>query len=146
MEKLDLLVTAIPLCLLLAGRADGATKTFSAGGDGTTWHDEQNWFTEGVPAASEAVTIDKSGVVVAVKKDFVAQSVTLGGKASSTWTVESFVYGTITPTTASDHAIVTRKGGTVIMKGAGGTVTAKGPFKNSEESLPSEPSLMILLQ
>ena len=123
-----------------------ATKSFSGGGDGKTWHDASNWFASGVPGASDAVTIDTSGASVTAEKDFLAQSVTLGGKTASAWTVALFASGTITPATTSDPAILIRKDGTVTLKGAGGTVTAKGPFKNSEESLPSEPSVMILLQ
>ena len=121
-------------------------KVFGGAGDGTTWHDAANWSPTGVPAAADAVTVDKAGVAAAAQANFVAQSVTVGGKAASTWTVADFVYGTITPATTSDPAILLRKDGTVILKGAGGTVTAKGPFKNSEEALPTEPSVMILLQ
>ena len=132
--------------LAVTAPAEGATKIFSGAGDGTAWHDDQNWSAAGVPANVDAVTIDTADAAVTAKKDFAAQSVTVGGKATATWTVDSSVYGTIAPTTTSDPAILIRKDGTVILKGTNGTVTVKGPFKNSEESLPSEPSVMILLQ
>ena len=139
---LFLLVTG-PLSLVTPVYA--ATKTFSGGGDGSTWHDEKNWFATGVPGSSDGVTVDKSGVTVEIAKDFLAQSVTVGGKTTSTWTVDPFVYGTIAPASSGDPAILIRKGGTVVMKGAG-TVKVKGSFKNSEESLPTEPSVMVVLQ
>lgn len=122
-----------------------ATKVFSGSGDGSTWHDEKNWFPEGVPGLTTAVTIDKSAVFAVAEKDFLAQSVTVGGKASSQWTSNAFVYGTVAPATTSDPAVFIRKGGTVVLKGSG-TVTLKGPFKNSEESLPGEDSVLIWLR
>ena len=133
-------------CGLGFSSAWAATKSFSGGGDGTTWHDAGNWFPSGVPGLSDAATIDTAGASVTAKTNFLAQSVTVGGKTASAWTVALFASGTITPPTTSDPAILIRKDGTVTLKGAGGTVTAKGPFKNSEESLPAEPSAMILLQ
>lgn len=130
----------------LPSPAWGATKVFSGGGNGTTWHDANNWFPAVVPTTGDAVTVDATNLAVSVQQNFVAQSITVGGKATSSLTVDAFVYGTVTPSTTSDPAIVLRKGGTVTLKGAGGTMTVKGSFKNSEESLPAEPSVMILLQ
>ena len=122
-----------------------AEKIFSGQGDGSTWHDGKNWFEEGVPSSGDAVTIDRTDVLATVGKDFLAQSVTVGGKAASRWTVNSFIYGTVSPPASIDPALLIRKDGTVALKGAG-TVVLKGPLKNSEESLPGEPSVMILLE
>lgn len=130
---------------LVTSSVFAATKVFSGGGDGALWHDADNWFAVGAPALTDAVTIDKASASVTAKKDFAAQSVTLGGKTTATWTADNFIYGTITPSTTSDPAILIRKNGTVVMKGAG-VVTLKGPFKNTEESLPTEPSVMVLLE
>lgn len=135
------------LFLLLAAPSYAATKIFSGGGtDATLWHDDSNWFATGIPAATDAVTVDKADASVTVKKEFAAQSVTVGGKATSTWAVDPFVYGTITPASTSDPAILIRKNGTVVLKGAGGTVVAKGLFKNTEETLPAQPSVMVVIQ
>lgn len=122
-----------------------AEKIFSGQGDGSTWHDGKNWFEEGVPSSGDAVTIDRTNLLVVVEKDFLAQSVTVGGKAASRWTVDSFVYGAISPPTSSDPALLIRKDGTVVLKGAG-TVVLKGPLKSSQEALQGEPSVMILLE
>ena len=125
--------------------AFGVMKIFSGGGDGVSWHDAQNWLVGGIPLPSDIVTIDQSGVFVKTSKDFLASSVTVGGKSVSTWSVEPFVFGTVVPATPEEPAIFLRKGGTLLLKG-NGTVVLKGSFKNSEESLPTEPSMMILLE
>ncbi len=124
-----------------------AVKTFSGGGDGTTWHDISNWVSPGVPAQTDAVTVDKVSANLSIQKDFTAQSITVGGRTTSTLSAESFVFGTIVPTSTgtSTPAILIRKGGTVVLHGSG-TIKLKGPFKNTEESLPTEPSVQILLQ
>lgn len=125
--------------------AYAASKTFSGGGDGTLWHDDENWYAEGIPAAADDVTIDKSGVEVSAAEEFAARSVTVGGKASAAWTADPYVYGEIAPVSDSDPALLIRKDGTVVMKGPG-AVTLKGSFKNSEETLPTEPSFLIQLE
>ena len=128
------------------GSVWAADKIFSGSSDGTTWHDVKNWLPEGIPGATDAVLIDLSAAAVTVsKKDFLAGSITVGGKAVSGFSVESFVYGTLTPSSNSDPAILIRRDGVVTLQGEG-TVTAHGPFKNTEEALSSEPSVMVLLE
>lgn len=127
-----------------ASPACAAVQVFSAGGDGVSWTDKGNWSPAGVPGAASDVTINLAGSAVAVSKDFKAQSVTVGGKAASKWTSQNFVYGTVAPAAATDTAVLIRKDGTVIMTGQG-TVTLKGAFKNTEEALPTESSVMVLL-
>ncbi len=125
--------------------AQADQKVFSGTGDGTSWHDAGNWFTGGVPSAIDGVTINKSNLAVVVPDDFIAQSIVVAGKAVSNLTIEPFVYGTITPPTPSDPALYIRKDGTVVLSGAG-IIVMKGSFKNSEEQLATESSVMILLQ
>lgn len=130
---------------LMAPAALAAEKLFSGGGDGTSWTDADNWFPTGVPGSTDAVTLNDKNLAVSTSDTFAALSVTVGGKEVSDWTVNSFVYGTLAPAAATDPAILIRKDGAVTMKGAG-TVILKGSFKNTEEGLGSEPSLMILLE
>ena len=133
--------------VMLATPAYAEVKTFSGGGDGLTWHDVLNWFANGVPAQTDAVTVDKASATLSIKKDFLAQSITVGGKTTSALSAESFVYGTVVPTGTgvTTPALWIRKGGTVVLHGSG-VVTLKGAFKNTEQSLQSEPSVQILLQ
>lgn len=129
-----------------ASPAEAAAKVFSGGGtDATRWHDDHNWFAATIPTKADAVTIDLTGASVTATDTFAAQSITVGGKTTAALTADSFVYGAITPESTSDPAMLIRKNGTVVMKGAG-VVVLKGPFKNTEESLPTEPSVMILLE
>ena len=133
--------------LMLAAPAFADVKTFSGGGDGTTWHDTSNWFSLGVPAQTDAVTVDKASASLSIEKDFAAQSITIGGKTTSTLSAVSFVYGTVVPTGTgvTTPAILLRKNGTLVMHGSG-VVKLKGPFKNTEQTLQSEPSVQVLLQ
>lgn len=132
-------------CLCMTAPAHAATKIFSgAATDATVWHDDDNWFSKGVPGLTDATVIDLSSASVKASKEFKAKSVTVGGKATSTFTTANFVYGTLTPDSTSDPAILIRKNGTVVLTGEG-TITAKGPYKNSEETLPTEPSVMVVL-
>lgn len=131
--------------LLSSSYAYGSTKIFSGSGDGTLWHDDNNWSEPGVPGIKDDVKIDLADATVKTNKDFSAKSISVSGKTTSTWQTENFVYGTITPDSNKDNAILIRKNGTVILQGAG-VITVKGSFKNSEEQLPTEPSPMVVLK
>lgn len=122
-----------------------AVQVFSAGGDDVSWTDKDNWSPVGVPDVTSDVVIDLANSAVTVSKDFKAKSVTVGGKATSKWTSQNFIYGKVSPAAATDTAVLIRKKGTVVMTGQG-TVTLTGAFKNTEEALPTEPSVMVLLQ
>lgn len=129
---------------LISSYSYAAVKVFSAGGDATSWDDADNWFETGVPAKTDEVYVDLSGATAIATKDFTAQSITVGGKATSQFTANNFVFGLVTPSSVTDPALLLRKGGTIELKGAG-TITVKGSFKNTEESLTPEPSVMVLL-
>ena len=144
MKKAETLFLIFLFLFCLTPAAGAAEKVFSGAGDGSAWTDKDNWFSTGIPTANDSVVIDLSNASVTVSKDFKAQSIIIGGKTTSTFTSQDFVYGEITPASSADAAIYIRKNGTVTLKGSG-TITAKGSFKNSEEALVSEPSVMILL-
>ncbi|HEX9779978.1 MAG TPA: hypothetical protein VGB20_02045 [bacterium] len=133
------------LCASFAPAASASEKVFSGTGDGTTWHDPQNWFMAGVPGGIDSVMLDKAGIDVMTSADFSAASITVGGKAVSSFTMEMFVYGTITPPQNTDPAIKIRKDGTVVLRGAG-TIVLHGSLMNTEEVIPTEPSVLILLE
>ncbi len=147
MKHLTMLRTSLGLFLALfwMAPAQAEQKVFTGSGDAVSWHDAANWFTSGVPAISDAVTINKTDIAVTVDDDFYAQSILVAGKTVSSLTIDPFVYATITPETSSDPAIYIRKDGTVVLSGAG-TIVMKGLFKNSEEQIATESSVMILLQ
>jgi len=128
--------------VLFATVACADEKVWSAGGDETTWSDDDNWFPAVEPNSEDDVTIDMEDASVTCTETFKAKSIVVGGRTSSTLTSNNFVYGTVTPDSASDVALDNKKGGTIILKGAG-TLTLGGQYRSSEESLISEPSFMF---
>ena len=131
--------------MLQLSSGEASSKVFIGSGDGTGWHDAANWFETGVPSIADVVVINKAGIAALTQDDFEAQSVTVAGKAVSSWTVDTHVYGSLTPPTTRDPAIYIRKDGTVVLSGSG-VIVMHGPLKNSEERLATEASVMILLQ
>lgn len=121
------------------------SKIFSGAGDGTSWQVAENWSPVESPGAGDAITIDLKDAVVSIIHDFQAQSVYVGGRTASTLEAQSFVFGTITPVSNTDNALWIRNGGYVVLKQAG-VITLKGTLKFSNETLPDEPSPMVVLK
>src|SRR3989338_2152453 len=96
-----------------------AEKQWSGAGDATYWKDPDNWSPTGVPSASDDVSISLEDADVYVDETFYAKTLTIGGRGAITLTVLDFVYGYITPASASDTALDVRKDGLVVFKGAG---------------------------
>lgn len=117
-------------------------KQWSGGGDGVSWDGDANWSPSGTPAASDNASIDVQSSAVVISKNFNAKSLTVGGRTTSGLTASNFVYGTISPANNTDNALYIRKDGSITLQGAG-TITLKGKFKNSEETLSDEPSFMF---
>ena len=122
-----------------------AEKQWSGGGDAASWEDSSNWSPLGVPSASDDVTIDTKSADVVATKTFNAKTLAVGGRQESNFTTQDFVYGTMSPSAHTDIGLHIKKDGFVTLKGSG-DITLKGSFKNSEESLPSEPSFMFLAE
>lgn len=122
-----------------------AEKTWSGSGDGTSWTDADNWYAEGIPALSDDVAIDAEDASVTCGATFKAKSITMGGRETSTLTVADFIYGTVTPSSTSDTAILNRSGGTIILNKVG-TLTLHGGYQDSEGTLTSEPSFLFWLE
>lgn len=122
--------------------ADAEEKTWTAAGDGTAWSDDDNWFVAVAPTSTDDVLIDKENAAVVSTQTFQAKSISIGGRETSTLTSNDFIYGLIKPSSNSEVAVLNRKGGKFTLKGVG-IVTLKGQYKDSEESLASEPSFMF---
>ena len=119
--------------------ATAGDKIFGAGGDGTSWSDDDNWFPATEPTLTDDVLIDGEDNAVVLTQTFKAKSITIGGHEIATLTSNNFVFGTISPESTSDTAISVRPGGTFTLKGAG-MVTVQGQYKDTQESLSDEPS------
>ncbi|UCD14881.1 MAG: hypothetical protein JSV34_03925 [Candidatus Omnitrophota bacterium] len=130
---------------MLAG-AGAADKNWTGGGDDQSWSDEDNWVPKVVPADSDDVAIDLEDASVECSATFEAQSITVGGSQTATLTVNNFVYGTVSPESSSDVALLNSKDGKVVLKGAAGTVTLSGRYKNSEEAVASEVNFMFWVE
>jgi len=124
------------------GLSIAGEKQWSAAGDAVSWEDASNWYPAVLPTGSDDASIDAENASALASKTFVAKTVTVGGRKESIFTTNDFIYGTITPDKNTDNALYIRKDGSVTLKGAG-DITLKGAFKNSEESLSSEPSFMF---
>ncbi len=127
------------------GQAYGAEKNWIAAGDASTWADPNNWNPEGTPSSVDDVTIDLEGSSATAGETFEAKSVTVGGGNPSIFSTGNFIYGEITPASPSDEALYIKKDGTVVLNGAG-TITLKGMFKNTEETVTGEESFMFTLE
>lgn len=131
--------------LLIYGIVFGDEKQWSAGGDGTAWEDPLNWFSPAVPTANDDVIIDMKDAEVLAAQNFFAKTLNIGGREKSSFTSNDFICGIIGPDSNTNNALDIKKDGLVVLKGAG-DIVLKGSFKNSEESLPSEPAFMFGLE
>lgn len=122
---------------------EAADTTWSGSGDGTNWSDADNWFPAAEPTTENDVLIDMKDILVECTQNFQAKSLTIGGRETSTLAINNFIFGAIAPDVGSDIAILNRRRGIFIFKGAGGTVTVKGQYRDSNESLALEPSFMF---
>ena len=133
------LLTQLPLAM--AGQ-----KTWTGAGDTAEWSEDQNWQPDAAPTSSDDVTINAPGASVAPSETFDAKSITIGGSQTSTFTEGKFISGTVEPTTTSDVAVENRRRGKLILKGSAGTLKLKGKYKDSEESLADQPSLIFFVR
>jgi len=121
------------------------SKSWDSGGDDSSWNDSDNWHPAAVPVIADDIIIDYDGASVLCDATFRAKSVTIGGRETSEMTSDNFVYGLIEPDMPSEVAILNRRGGHIILKGAG-TLTLKGEYKDSEAGLGAEPSFMFWVE
>ncbi len=137
--KVFLLMFISVIILGFSTVATAGEKIFSAGGDATSWSDDDNWSPAAEPTAADDVVIDSESAAVVCNQTYKAKSITLGGHQTSTLTSNNFIFGTISPDSVSDVAVQVRPDGTFTLQGAG-VVTIQGQYKDSEETLVDEPS------
>ncbi|MFH1645571.1 MAG: hypothetical protein ABIB11_04030 [Candidatus Omnitrophota bacterium] len=134
------------LMIFFVQPAYSENKVWSGVNDSTTWNDDDNWFTAGVPTVNDDVTIDLEDGSVTISDDFVAQTLLVGRKAASTLTVENGVFGMISPPVGVDIAVSNYNYGKIVLKGNTGVVTVQGQYKESNETFGAEPSFMFWLE
>ena len=133
-------------CLCLLSVAGAEEKSWTGAGDGVDWFDDENWNAESYPTAADDVLINKTDASASISETFLARSITLGGTVPSALRSEEFISGTVAPAAVSDIAVLNRRDGTMALKGSEGTVVLKGTYKDSEENLASQPSLVLYVQ
>jgi hypothetical protein len=139
------IIYGIIISLFFFTQAWADYKQWSGKYDAVSWSKDGNWFSSGIPTLSDNTTVNTTAANVVISNvfgGFKAKDLAVGGRADSTVTAENFVYGFIEPASGTDNALLIRKGGLVVLQGAG-VITLKGKFKNSEETIPDEPALMF---
>jgi hypothetical protein len=137
---------ALSLFLIFSSFSYAEDKTWNADSAQTDWFDVSAWMPTGVPDASDDVLMDKLDSNAMIGQDFHLKSLTLGGKKTSTVTVNNFVAGNVKPANSTDVAILNRRGGHMVLKGSAGKVTLNAAYKDSEEVVPEEPSFMFYVK
>jgi len=143
------IITLLSLVYVPSGYC--ADKLWTGTGDGSSWVDGDNWFssgvpTSGVPTSADDVAISAEGASVSCAVTFAAKSITLGGGGGGTLTVDNFVFGTVTPDSTEDVAVLARKDGTLSLQGNAGTLTLKGQYKSTDEEPSTEKSFMFWVE
>jgi hypothetical protein len=123
-----------------------AEKQWSGVAGDNKWASANNWFSVGVPAATDNVFIDAQGLSLNFPQySFQILSLTLGGRQDPVITLPDFTSGAIRAAANTDTALYLRKGSTLLLSG-NGDIALKGGLKFSEETLPDEPAFMAVLQ
>lgn len=122
-----------------------AEKSWDADEQEADWFEDANWFPQSAPTALDDATINSKNAAVNIAQTYEAKSITIGGTQTSTLTTNEFVSGVIEPDQTSDIAVLSRLGGTFKLKGAG-TTRIRGKYKDSEETLTDQPSLVFYVK
>ena len=133
------------VCGLYISPVAADSKVWDGGGDGSTWADTENWHPDGIPTSGDDVTVDAEDASVLCERTFNAKSVTVGGRQGVTLTSDDFIYGTIEPDDGTEVAILNRRDGHIVLRGAG-TLTVRGQYKDSESELEAEPSFIFWVE
>lgn len=143
--KLAMTIVVLFLSVFQVFSSYADDKTWTGPADTTDFFGDENWYPSPHPAPPDNATINAKGANVNLSETFNVKSITLGGNEESYLTTDEFISGTIAPDTASDIAILNRRNGHLILKGPG-TVKTKGTYKDSEENLAAQPSLVFSVQ
>lgn len=123
-----------------------AERSWTGSGDGSDWHDEENWSPQSVPTPEDDVRINSNSAAVRTAQTFQAKSITLGGTVPSSFTVEQIISGAVEPAANTDLAFYNRRHGLTVLRGSAGTVELKGTYKDSEAELANQPSLVFFVE
>ena len=121
-------------------------KNWSGKGDGSAWTDDANWLPTPAPGHLDDATVNLKNASATISQPFEMHSLTVSGKKKSTVTVSNFTIGDISPSYPADNAVFNRRDGNLVLKGSVGKMTLKGTYKDSEEVIPEEPSLMLYVK
>ena len=141
----SVLISMLISVLLVAPFVRAEEQGWSGSGDGTSWADGDNWFAKGVPEITSDVTIEDEDAAVVCNETFTAKSITVGGRETSSLTINNFIRGTIQPDATTEDAIINRPGGTIILTGSG-RIIVKGRYASSKDTPASGPSLLFWLE
>lgn len=138
------LAAFLGLTLAVPSWAVERSWTGQAGTD--EWEDAANWLPASPPTSADDVFLNLADASATISGTFEAKSITVGGNEASTLAVEQFVSGTVEPASTSEVALWNRRDGVVVIRGSGGEVTLKGQYKDSEDSLAKQRSLVLRIQ
>lgn len=141
----QIVIALFVVTTVLGWPAQAAEKTWEGAGDSKSWFDDPNWLPAAAPAPADDVMIDSENAGVNISQTFNVRSLTIGGHYASTLTSDEFISGTVDPGSGTKVAILNRRGGKLILKRAGALKT-KGQYKDSEESLANQPSLVFYVK
>ena len=133
----------ISVMILTAAPSRAEEKTWTGSGDAKNWFGDENWSPLAAPLNADDVVINSESASALLSSTFNAKTITLGGNTPSALTMDEFVSGAVTPATTSDIALLNRKDGHLILKGTSGTMVVRGSYKDSEEVLTDQPSLVV---
>lgn len=135
----------LAFCVLLPA-ASAAEKTWTGSGDASDWFDDDNWTPAAAPTSADDVLINLEDASVKTSKTFEAKSLKVGGTAASTLVTDPFIFGTVAPADTAETAVTNRRQGHWTIKGSSGVVSLKGSYKDSEETLAKQPSLVFFVE
>ena len=138
-------VFLIPLSYFLSPNLQAAEKTWNAKQDETDWSDDTNWFPQAAPGGSDDATVNADNATTNISSTYNLKSLTIGGTQTSAVVTNDFVSGVVAPEHKTDVAILNRRGGLLKLKGPG-TTRIRGTYKDSEESLADQPSLVFYVK
>ena len=139
-------MTCLTLLFCVSQPAVAAEKSWTGSGDASDWFDDQNWSSEAAPTLADDVVINANAAAPKASQTFEARSITLAGTASSSFTVDPLISGAVEPGANTDLAVYNRRDGLAVLKGSTGTVVLKGIYKDSEEVLANQPSLVFFVE
>ena len=140
------LFLATAMTVAWASECPAEEKSWNGAAEKHDWFEDENWVPAPAPTAVDDALINSTDASVTLSETFRTRSITLGGNENSVLMSEEFISGVVDPGSSSEVAVLNRRRGRLVLKGAMGTVKLKGRYKDSEESLAAQPSFVISIQ